>query len=104
VARLEPFVPEPHGKPRVDDRRVLSGIIFCDRNTLRWSDVPTAQGPHKTLSTRCKRWSDTGIFAQMMAGRAAEHGETKPVMIDATSLRAHRTATSSGVQKGGVDA
>jgi hypothetical protein len=40
----------------------------------------------------------------MMAGRAAVQVETKPVTIDATSLRAHRTATSSGVQKGGVDA
>ena len=48
--------------------------------------------------------SDKGIFARMMAGLAAEHGETKTVMIDATYLKAHRTATSMGVKKGGVDA
>ena len=40
----------------------------------------------------------------MMAGLAAGHGEEKTVMIDATYLKAHRTATSSGVEKGGVDA
>ncbi len=40
----------------------------------------------------------------MMAGLAAEHGEEKTVMIDATYLKAHRTATSLGVKKGGVDA
>lgn len=40
MARLEPFFPKSHGKPRVDDRRVLSGIIFINRNGLRWCDAP----------------------------------------------------------------
>ena len=47
---------------------------------------------------------EQGIFARMMAGLAAEHGEEKTVMIDATYLKAHRTATSLGVKKGGVEA
>ena len=38
MARLQPFFPKSHGKPRVDDRRVLSGIIFFNRNGLRWRD------------------------------------------------------------------
>ena len=53
---------------------------------------------------RSERSHEQGIFAQMMAGLAAEHGEEKTVMIDATYLKAHRTATSLGVKKGGVDA
>ncbi|WP_226689719.1 IS5 family transposase [Ruegeria arenilitoris] len=101
MARLEPFFPMSHGKPRVDDRRVLSGIIFINRNGLRWRDAPSAYGPHKTLYNRWKRWSDKGIFARMMAGLATKHGEEKTVMIDATYLKAHRTATSLGVKKGG---
>ena len=44
MARLAPFFPKSHGKPRVDDRRVLSGIIFIIRNGLRWRDAPTAYG------------------------------------------------------------
>ncbi len=104
MARLEPFFPKSHGKPRVDDRRVLSGIIFINRNGLRWRDAPGEYGPHKTLYNRWKRWSDKGIFAQMMVGLAAEHGEERTVMIDATYLKAHRTATSLGVKKGGEDA
>lgn len=104
MARLEPFFPKSHGKPRVDDRRVLSGIIFIDRNGLRWRDAPAAYGPHKTLYNRWKRWSDKGVFARMMLGLAAEQCEEKTVMIDATYLKAHRTATSPGVKKGGVDA
>ena len=73
MARLEPFFPKSHGKPRVDDRRVLSGIIFINRNGLRWRDAPAAYGPHKTLYNRWKRWSDKGVFARIMAGLAAAH-------------------------------
>jgi len=102
MARLKPFFSKSHGKPRVDDRRVLSGIIFINRNGLRWCDAPAAYGPYKTLYNRWKRWGDKGIFARMMLGLAAEHREENTVMIDATYLKAHRTATSLGVKKGGV--
>jgi len=83
---------------------VLSGIIFINRNGLRWRDAPKEYGPCKTLYNRWKRWSDKGIFARMMAGLAADHGEEKTVMTDATDLKAHRTATSMGVKKGGLGA
>ena len=48
LAKLEPFFPKSHGKPRVDDKRVLSGIIFINRNGLRWRDAPREYGRHKT--------------------------------------------------------
>ena len=102
MACLKPYLPKSHGKPRVDERRVLSGIIFINRDGLRWRDAPKEYGLHKTLYNRWKRWSDKGIFAQMMMGLAADHGEDKAVMIDATYLKAHRTASSLGVKKGGV--
>ena len=100
MARLAPFFPKSHGKPRVDDRRVLSGIIFINRNGLRWRDASKDHGPHKTLYNRWKRRSERGFFAAVMAGLAAEHGEKKTVMIASTYLKAHRTASSLGVKKG----
>lgn len=100
MARLRPFFPKSHGKPRVDDRRVLSGIIFINRNGLRWSDAPKEYGPPKTLYNRWKRWGDMGVFARMMEGLASEATVPKTVMIDATYLKAHRTASSLGVKKG----
>ena len=99
IARLARCFPKFHGKPRVDERRVLSGIIFINRNGLRWRDAPREYGPHKTLCNRWKRWSDKGVFARIRAGPAAEHGEEKTVMIDATYLKAHRTATRMGAKK-----
>ena len=104
MARHEPFFPKSHDKPWVDDLRVSSGIISINQNGLRWHDAPAAYGPHKTLCSRWRRWSDKGVFARMMAGLAAEHTEEKTVMIDATYLKAHQTATSVGAKKGGADA
>jgi len=101
MARLRPFFPKSHGKPRVDDRRFLSGIIFINRNGLRWCDAPKEYDPAKTLYNRWKRWGDTGVFARMRDGLASEAATPKTVMIDATYLKAHRTASSLGLKKGG---
>jgi transposase len=113
MERLKPFFPKSHGKPRVDDRRVLSGIIFINRNGLRWSDAPREYGPAKTLYNRWKRWGDMGVFARMMEGLASEGAEQKTIMIDVSGhaplvracprkyLKAHRTASSLRVKKGG---
>ena len=56
MERLKPFCPKGHGKPRVDDRRVLSGIIFINRNGLQWCDAPNEYGLAKALYNRWKRW------------------------------------------------
>lgn len=100
MARLRPYFPKSHGKPRVGDRRVLSGIFFF-RKGLRWSDAPREYGPSKTLYNRWKRWSDKGVFARIIEGLAAEHSHHKAIMIDATYLKAHRTASSLRLKKGG---
>ena len=60
--RIKPYFPLSHGVPRVDDRRVLSGIIFVIRNGLRWRYAPDAYGPPKTSYNRFIRWSRLGVF------------------------------------------
>lgn len=43
-----------------------------------------------------------GVFTRIMTGLAAEAADEKTIMIDATYLKAHRTASSLRVKKGGV--
>lgn len=62
VERLRPFFSKSNGKPRVDDRRVLSGIVFVNRNGLRWSDAFSAYGLHKTLYNGWMRWGEAGVL------------------------------------------
>ena len=92
--RIEPYFPLSHGIARVDDRRVLSGIIFVIRNGLRWRDAPVGYGSHKTLYNRFIRWSRLGVFDRIFEALAAQGGKTDRLMIDATHLKAHRTAAS----------
>ena len=94
MARISPFFPLSHGIPRVDDRRVISGITFVIRNGLRWRDVPPSYGPHKTIYNRFIRWSRLGVFNRIFAALAAQGGKPDQLMIDATHLKAHRTAAS----------
>jgi transposase len=96
MARLRPFFPKSRGVPRIDDRRVLSGIIFINRNGLRWCDAPREYGPHKTLYNRWVRWSRMGVFARIMEGLAFEAAVPKTVMIDATYLRQQADKTLLG--------
>ena len=94
MRRIEPYFPLSHGIPRVDDRRVISGIIFVIRNGLRWRDVPAEYGPPKTIYNRFVRWSRLGVFNRICAELAAKGGKPGTLMIDATHLKAHRTAAS----------
>ncbi len=94
MAWISPFFPLSHGVPRVDDRRVISGIIFVIRNGLRWRDAPASYGPHKTIYNRFIRWSEMGVFGRIFVELARRGGETDEIMIDATHLKAHRTAAS----------
>ncbi len=94
MERISPFVPLSHGMPRVDDRRVISGIILVIRNGLRWRDAPASYWPHKTIYNRFIRWSEMGVFGRIFVELAKGGDDTEEIMIDATHLKAHRKAAS----------
>ena len=98
--RLVPHFPRSRGKTRVDDRRVLSGIIHVQRNGLRWCDAPAIYGPRKTLYNRHVRWTRNGVFARIFAALAEGAGTPERIIIDSTHLKAHRTAASLLQKKG----
>lgn len=94
MARISPYFPLSHGVPRVDDRRVVSGIVYVIKNGLQWKDAPRGYGPHKTLYNRFIRWSRLGVFDRIFAALAGEGPKPERIMIDAPHLKAHRTAAS----------
>jgi transposase len=94
MARIACHFPLAHGVPRVDDRRVISGIVYVIKHGLRWKDAPQGYGPHKTLYNRFIRWSRMGVFDRIFAGLSGEGPKPDRIMIDATHLKAHRTAAS----------
>jgi transposase len=70
--RLEPHLPtDTRGKPRVDDRRVISGIVHVLKSGCRWVDTPAICGPRKTLYNRFVRWADKGIWQNIFQALAS---------------------------------
>ena len=96
-AAIEPLLPRLGGKPRVDDRRVISGILHRFREGLRWRAVPAAYGPRTTLFNRFNRCSQRGLWQELFAALAA-CDPPEVAMIDSTVVRAHRSAAGA---KGG---
>lgn len=94
MRRIEPHFPLSHGIARVDDRPVISGIVFVVRKGLRWRDAPAGYGSHKTIYNRFVRWSQLGVFNKIFAELARKAGTPSRLMIDATHPKAHRTAAS----------
>ena len=95
---IEPLLPRLGGKPRVDDRRVISGILHRYREGLRWRTIPGEYGPRTTLFNRFNRWSEKGIWQALLAALAACDDPPEVAMVDSTAVRAHRSAAGA---KGG---
>lgn len=97
-AAIEPLLPKLGGKPRVDDRRVISGILCRYREGLRWRAIPAEYGPRTTLFNRFDRWSRKGIWQGLLAALAGCADPPATAMVDSTAVRAHRSAAGA---KGG---
>ncbi len=98
-ARLAPHLPtDTRGKPRVDDRRVISGIVHVLKFGGRWVDAPAAYGPRKTLYNRFVRWAAKGVWTEIFHALASAGGPPSQVLIDSSAVKAHRCASGG---KGG---
>ncbi len=91
---IRPFFPPAHGVPRVDDRRILSGVIYVIRDRLQWKDAAKAYGPHRTLYNRFVRWSRSDVSHRIFVALTEQAGRSKRLVIDATHRKAYRTAAS----------
>ncbi len=87
---IEPLLPnKPRGVPRVDDRRVLNGILWRFRSDAPWAEVPERYGPSTTCYNRFIRWRKAGVWDRLLAAVSAGfNGEL--VMIDSTCMRVHQ--------------
>lgn len=88
-ARLEPHPPtDTRGKARVDDRRVISGIVHVLKSGCRWVDAPATYGPRKTLYNRFVRWADKSIWQNIFQALASAGGPPAQVLIDSSAVKA----------------
>src|SRR5579862_2839522 len=98
-SKIERLMPRGRGGAhRVDDRRVISGIIHMLRSGGRWRDCPAAYGPYTTIYNRFNRWSRQGIWFEIFEALTGSTGIVGTVAIDSSTIKAHRSAAGG---KGG---
>ena len=98
-ARIEPCLPRGRrGAHRVDDRRVISGIIHMLKTGGRWRDCPAAYGPYTTIYNRFNRWSKQGVWEDVFYVLTGSSGVIGAAAVDSTHVKAHRSAAGA---KGG---
>lgn len=87
---IEPLLPnKPRGVPRVNDRRVLNGILWRFRTGSPWRDIPERYGPSTTYYNRFVRWREAGVWDRILdAVSAAYDGDL--IMIDSSCVRVHQ--------------
>lgn len=92
-AVIEPFMPKNQpGPERNDDRQVISGILHVVKTGCRWCDCPSEYGPPTTIYNRFNRWSRRGFWKAMLTALAKAGWTGEANAIDATYVRAHRSA------------
>jgi transposase len=97
---IEPFLPQHRrsskgGRPRIDDRKALTGIIFILRTGIPWQTLPLEMGcgSGSTCWRRMEEWTDAGVWPHVLEhllralGKAGKIDLSRAV-IDSASVRA----------------
>ena len=97
-AAIEPLLPRNRpGARRVDDRRVISGIVHVLKVGCRWQDCPALYGPPTTIYNRFHRWARRGLWQRLFEALVRANPDDVHA-IDSTTAKAHRSAAGG---KGG---
>ena len=90
---IEPHLPRNQpGARRVDDRRVISGILHVLKTGCRWKDCPVDYGPPTTIYNRFNRWSGRRLWTDILEALVAKGVLALSASIDSTYVKAHRSA------------
>ncbi len=101
-SRIEPHPPsDVRGKERVDDRRVISGILHVLKSGCRWKDCPPEYGPPTTVYNRFARWAERGFWERLFKELAHRSRSAATQMIDSTYVKP--TALRRAPEKGGAE-
>jgi transposase len=92
------------GRPNVEHRRILDGILWKLRTGAPWRDLPERYGPWSTVYSRFFRWRRAGVWDRLFGAvlaRADAAGELDWDLhfVDGTVIRAHQHAAGA---KGGT--
>jgi transposase len=102
-AKIEPLLPAQKpktGRPNVDHRQVVNGIVWVLKSGSPWRDLPERYGKVGTISSRFYRWVAAGVWTKVLdalRSGADERGEIdwEVHLLDSSIVRAHQHAAGA---------
>jgi transposase len=94
--------PQPRvGRKRSDDRRTINGILYVLETGCKWEDMPRCYGSYVTAWRRLKRWSEEGVWFQILcairdAAYSTGHLSVDTVAVDSTLIDSKKVAKARG--------
>lgn len=96
---LPPLRPRT-GRPALDHRLIVNTILWLTRTGAPWRDLPDRYGSWKSVYSRFRRWSEQGIWEQVLDAPLAEAQRRCDLdwdlhHLDSTIVRAHQHAAGA---------
>jgi len=98
---VEPLIPQVKrryrypGRKRIDDRRVLTGILFVLKTGIPWEDLPQEMGCGSgvTCWRRLREWQEQGVWQKLHEAllaklNAADQIDWRRAAVDSSHVRA----------------
>src|ERR671912_1800472 len=104
---IEPLLPEvppkpKGGRPRIDDRAALTGIVFVLKSGIPWEMLPQEMGcgSGSTCWRRLRDWQEAGVWEKLHRALLDRLGEADEIdrsraCLDSASVPAKRGARRS---------
>jgi transposase len=92
--RIKPHLPtDVRGVARIDDRRIIGGIVHVLKSGRRWCDCPPEYGPPTTICNSFVRWARRGLWEKLFREWAGSGRSVDTQTIDSTHVKTHRSAS-----------
>ncbi len=104
---IEPLLPEEPpkprgGRPRIDDRAALSGILFVLKSGIPWEMPPQEMSCGSGMTScwrRLKEWHEAGVWERLHQRLLDRLGEADEIDWERASLDSARVAAPGGAKR-----
>jgi transposase len=105
-AAVEPLLPEEPpkpkgGRPRIDDRAALTGILFVLKSGIPWEMLPQEMGcgSGMTCWRRLKEWQEAGVWEKLHQKLLDRVGEADEIGWERSSLDSASVPAPGGAKR-----
>ena len=103
---IEPLLPEEPpkpkgGRPRIDDRATLTGILFVLKSGIPWEMLPQEMGcgSGMTCWRRLKEWHEAGVWERLHQKLLDRLGEADEIDWERASLDSASVPAPGGAKR-----